>query len=63
MKALVLRFVHNLKRRVKDKSLKFKFIDCDEIQSAQKLWLKVKVSEDEKYFINLENQLRSVKRW
>ena len=34
MKALVLRFFHNLKKRVKDKSLKFKFIDCDEIQSA-----------------------------
>lgn len=63
MKALVLRFVHNLKRRVKDKTLKFKFIDCDEFQSAQNLWLKVKVSQDEKYFINLENQLRSVKRW
>ena len=35
MKALVSRFVHNLKRRVKDKSLKFKFIDCDDIQSAE----------------------------
>ena len=34
MKALVLRFVHNLKRRVKKKTLKFKFIDCDEFQSA-----------------------------
>ena len=53
MKALVLRFFHNLKKRVKDKSLKFKFIDCDEIQSAQNLWLKVKVSQDEKYFKNL----------
>lgn len=35
MKALVLRFVHNLERRVKDKSLKIKFIDCDDIQSAE----------------------------
>ena len=36
--ALVLRFVYNLKRRVKGKILKLKFIDCDEIRSAQNLW-------------------------
>ena len=62
--ALVLRFVYNLKRRVKGKSLKLKFIDCDEIQSAQNLWLKVnqrELSQDRKYFTNLENQLRLVK--
>ena len=29
--ALVLRFVYNLKRRVKSKSSKLKLIDCDEI--------------------------------
>ena len=60
----ILRFVYNLKRRVKDKSLKLKLIDCDEIQSAQNLWLKVNERElwqDRKYFTNLENQLRLVK--
>ena len=43
--ALVLRFVYNLKRRVKGKGLKLTFIDCDEIQSAQNLWLKVNQRE------------------
>ena len=64
MTALVLRFVYNLERRVKGKSLKLKFIDCDKIQSAQNLWLKVNQREllqDRKYFTNLENQLRLVK--
>ena len=59
-----LRFVYNLKRRVKGKSLKLTFIDCYEIQSAQNLWLKVnqrELSKDGNYFTNLENQLRSVK--
>ena len=62
--ALVLRFVYHLKRRVKGKGLKLTFIDCDEIQSAQNLWLKVnqrELSQDGNYFTNLENQLRLVK--
>ena len=62
--ALVLRFVYDLIIRVKGKSLKLTFIDCDEIQSAQNLWLKVnqrELSQDRKYFTNLENQLRLVK--
>ena len=61
--ALVLRFAYNLKRRVQGKSLKLKFIDCNEIQSAQNLWLKVNHRElprNRKYFTNLENQLRLV---
>ena len=56
MTALVLRFVYNLKRRVKGKSLKLKFTDCDKIQSAQNVWLKVnqrELSRDRKYFTNL----------
>ena len=64
MTALVLRLVYNLKRRVKGNSLRLKFIDCDEIQSAQTLWLKVtqrELSQDRKYFTNLKNQLRLVK--
>ena len=64
MTALVLRFVYNLKRRVKGKSLKLKFINCDEIQSAENLCLKVNqrdLSQDRKYFTNLENQVRLVK--
>ena len=62
--ALALRFVYSLKRRVKGKSLTLTFIDCDEIQSAQNLWLKVnqrELSQDGNYFTNLENQLRLVK--
>ena len=62
--ALLLRFVYNLKKRIKGKSLKLKFIDCDEIQSAQNLWLKVnqrELSQDRKYFTYLENRLRLVK--
>ena len=62
--ASVLRFVYNLKRRVNGKSLKLTFIDCDEFQSAQKLWLKISQKElslDGKCFTNLENHLRLVK--
>ena len=62
--ALVLRFVYNLKRKVNGKSLKLTFIDCDEIQSAQNLWLKLnqrELSQGGNYFTNLENQLRLVK--
>ena len=61
---LILRFVYNLKRRVEGKSLKWTFIDCGEIQCAQKLWLKVnqrELSQDGNYFTNLENQWRLVK--
>ena len=43
--ALVLRFVHNSKKKGKGKSLKLTFIDCDEIQSAQNLWLKMNQRE------------------
>ena len=53
-----------MKRKVKGKSLKLTFIDCDETQSAQNLWLKVnqrQLSQDGKYFTNLENQSRLVK--
>ena len=63
MTASVLRFVYHLKRRVKGKSLKLKF-NCDEIQSAENLCLKVnqrELSQDRKYFTNLENQVRLVK--
>ena len=58
MTVLVLRFVYNLKRRVKGKSLKLRFNDCDEIQSAQNSCVKVnqrQLSQDRKYFTNLEN--------
>ena len=57
---LVLRFVYKLKRRVKGKSLKLTFIHCEDIQTAQNLWLKVNQRElpkDGKHFTNLETQL------
>ena len=40
--ALVLRFVYNLKRRVKGKSLKLTFIDCDENSKCAKFMAKGK---------------------
>ena len=53
-----------MKRIIKGKSLKLTFIDCDEIQCAQNLWLKTNervLSQDGNYFSNLENQFRLVK--
>ena len=69
---LILKLFYNSKRRVKGKSLKSKFFDVNlkfeiqsaEIQSAQNLWLKMnqrELSQDRKYFTDLENQLRLVK--
>ena len=59
-----LRFVYNLIRRARGKSLKSTFVDCDKIQCARDLWLKVnqrELPQDGNYFTNLENQLRLVK--
>ena len=45
MTVLALRFVKNSKRKVKCQCLKLIFIDRDEIQSGQNLWLKVNQRE------------------